>query len=109
MADNFFRARLNQMIDLQTPLALLAKHLPWDAIEARITPLLSHKNRSGYLKHLLDLLGFHQQLVAAGTCATARIRLSVRLMVSLLYSKYTYNESDEGLCQRWSQDVCFQF
>jgi hypothetical protein len=40
MAEDYFRARLDQMIDLQHPLALLAKRLPWDAIEARITPLL---------------------------------------------------------------------
>lgn len=50
MADDYFRARLDQMIDLQHPLALLAKRLPWDAIEARITPLLSRKNRPGYSK-----------------------------------------------------------
>jgi hypothetical protein len=109
MADNFFRARLNQTIDLQNPLALLAKRFPWDAIEARIIPLHSLKNRSGYFKHLLDLLGFHQQLVAAGASVAGLISLSVRLMVSLLYRKYTYNETDESLCQSWSQDVCFQF
>jgi IS5 family transposase len=109
MADDYFRARLDQMIDLQHPLALLAKRLPWDAIEARITPLLSRKNRPGYSRKLLDLFGSHQQLVAAGPSAAGRKRLSVRLMVSLLYLKYTYNESDEGLCQRWSQDVYFQF
>ena len=57
MADDYFRARLDQMIDLQHPLALLAKRLPWDAIEARITPLLSRKNRPGYSRKLLDLFG----------------------------------------------------
>lgn len=109
MADDYFRARLDQMIDLQHPLALLANRLPWDAIEARITPLLRHKNRPGYSRKLLDLFGSHQQLVAAGASAAGRKRLPVRLMVSLLYLKHTYNESDEGLCQRWSQDVYFQF
>lgn len=80
------------MIDLQHPLALLAKRLPWDAIEARITPLLSRKNRPGYSQHLLDLFGSHQQLlVAAGFSAAGRKRLPMRLMVSLLYLKHTYN------------------
>lgn len=30
-------------------------------------------------------------------------------MFSLLYLNYTDNESDEGLCPRWSQDVYFRF
>ena len=90
MANDYFRARLDQMIHLQLHLALLAKRLPWDAIEARITHLLSRKNRPGYIQHLLDLFGSHLQLVAAGHSAAGRKRLSVRLMVSLLYLKYTY-------------------
>ena len=31
--DDFFRARLEQMIDLRHPLAVLATRLPWSAIE----------------------------------------------------------------------------
>jgi hypothetical protein len=58
MADNFFRARLNQTIDLQNPLALLAKRFPWDAIEARIIPLHSLKNRSGYFNICLICWAF---------------------------------------------------
>ena len=34
--DDFFRARLEQMIDLRHPLAVLATRLPWSAIEAAL-------------------------------------------------------------------------
>lgn len=30
-------------------------------------------------------------------------------MVGLLYVKHAYNESDESVCERWAQDVYFQF
>ena len=78
MVDDFFRAHLYQMIDLQHHLALLAKRLHWNVIEARITPLLSHKNCPGYSKQLLDLFGSLQQLVAVGPNIPGRKRLSVR-------------------------------
>ena len=32
--DDFFRARLEQMIDLRHPLAVLATRLPWSASQA---------------------------------------------------------------------------
>lgn len=30
-------------------------------------------------------------------------------MVALLYLKHAYNESDESVCERWAQDVYYQF
>jgi IS5 family transposase len=33
--DDFFRARLEQMIDLRHPLAVLARRMPWQTLEAR--------------------------------------------------------------------------
>jgi transposase, IS5 family len=33
----------------------------------------------------------------------------LRLMVCLLYLKHAYNESDESVCERWTQDAYFQF
>jgi IS5 family transposase len=35
--DDFFRARLDHMIDLRLPLVLLASHMPWQALEARVS------------------------------------------------------------------------
>ena len=47
--DDFFRARLDQMIDLRHPLAVLAGRMPWAQIEAALAPALAHKNRDGSL------------------------------------------------------------
>jgi hypothetical protein len=32
---DFFRARLDQMIDLRHPLAVLARRMPWERIEGK--------------------------------------------------------------------------
>jgi IS5 family transposase len=37
-SDDFFRSRLDQMIDLRHPLAVLATRMPWDKIEAALAP-----------------------------------------------------------------------
>ncbi len=107
--DDFFRARLDQMIDLRHPLAVLAKRMPWAQIEAALAPALARKDRSGNLAEGLDLFGPTLQPVGAGASAAGRPRLPVRLMVSLLYLKHAYNESDESVVERWGQDVYFQF
>ena len=41
--DDFFRARLDTMIDMRHPLAVLATRMPWAAIEAALAPVLTHK------------------------------------------------------------------
>jgi IS5 family transposase len=38
-----------------------------------------------------------------------RPRLPLRLMVALLYLKHAFNLSDEELCERWSENVVWQF
>ncbi|MBC7729890.1 MAG: hypothetical protein H7242_20225, partial [Microbacteriaceae bacterium] len=40
---DFFRSRLDQMIELRHPLAVLARRLPWAAIEAAVAPKLVHQ------------------------------------------------------------------
>jgi len=45
--DDFFRGRLDQMVDLRHPLAALARCLPWAQIDAALAPALAHKNRNG--------------------------------------------------------------
>ncbi len=44
-ADDFFRARLDSMIDMRHPLAVLATRMPWGQIEVSLAPLLAHKDR----------------------------------------------------------------
>ena len=41
--DDFFRARLDAMIDLKHPLAVLATRLPWAAIEVAVAPELARQ------------------------------------------------------------------
>lgn len=38
MTDDFFRARIDQMIDLGHPLAVLAERLPWAELQAALAP-----------------------------------------------------------------------
>jgi IS5 family transposase len=44
---DFFRSRLDAMIDLQHPLAVLAQRLPWDRIEQALAPKFAHRDRAG--------------------------------------------------------------
>ena len=107
--DDFFRARLDQMIDLRHPLAVLATRIPWAEIEGSLAPLFAHRSRPGQVVGDADLFGPTSALVGAGVSNAGRPRLPIRLMVALLYLKHAYNESDESVVQRWAQDVYFQF
>ena len=107
--DDFFRARLDSMIDLRHPLAVLATRMPWATIEAALAPLLAHKDRSGRVVEDADLFGPSSQLAGAGLSNAGRPRLALRLMIALLYLKHAFNLSDEELCERWSENVVWQF
>ena len=85
---DFFRARLDQMIDLRHPLAVLATRMPWQQIEASVAPLLARKDRRGRSIEGADLFGPTLQVVGAGVSAAGRPRLAIQLMVSLLYLKH---------------------
>ena len=41
--DDFFRARLENMIDLRHPLAVLARRMPWQTLEAVLAPRVRHR------------------------------------------------------------------
>jgi len=102
---DFFRSRLDAMIDLRHPLAVLANRMPWKSIEATLTPMFEGCAREGRLSEEVDLFGVAPKLAGAGVSAAGCPRLSIRLMVGLLYLKHAYNESDESVCERWAQDV----
>jgi len=106
---DFFRSRLDAMIDLRHPLAVLAKRMPWDAIEASLAPVFERKAREGQTVADADLFGPTMAVAGAGVGAAGRPRLPIRLLVGLLYLKHAYNESDESVCERWAQDVYFQY
>jgi len=42
---DFFRARLDEMIDLRHPLAVLATRMPWSQIESSLAPLFVRDRR----------------------------------------------------------------
>jgi IS5 family transposase len=107
--DDFFRARLDQMIDLRHPLAVLAARMPWADIEASLAPAFAHRDRKGRVVEGADMFGPTVAVAGAGVSNAGRPRLPIRLMVALLYLKHAYNESDESLVERWAQDVYFQF
>ncbi|MFN9391370.1 MAG: transposase, partial [Betaproteobacteria bacterium] len=109
MTDDFFRARLDQMIDLKHPLAVLAHCLPWAQIEAALAPCFARTDRHGKALAGEDLFGTTLQIAGTGVSNAGRPRLSLRLMASLLYLKHRHNLSDEALVQRWSQDVVWQY
>jgi transposase, IS5 family len=107
--DDFFRARLDTMIDLRHPLAVLARRLPWDRIEQALAPAFAHRDRPANAEMVTDLLGEHALEFGGGVSNAGRPRLSIRLMASLLYLKNAFNLSDEELVQRWSENVVWQF
>ena len=107
--DDFFRARLDTMIDLRHPMAVLSRRMPWPEIEAALAPALAHRDRKGRLVEGADLFGTTAQLDGAGRSNAGRPRLPIRLMVALLYLKHAFDLSDEQLVERWSENVVWQF
>ena len=97
--DDFFRARIDQMIDLRHPLAVLASRMPWQEIEAGVTRLFVRKAHEGVAMPDLDLFGEKPQRKTPASQA-GRPRVPLRVMISLLYLKHAFNESDEGVVER---------
>ena len=106
---DFFRCRIDAMINLRHPLAVLATRLPWGVIEASLAPKFERKDRPGQLVEGQDMLGPTTTLVGAGRSNAGRPRTPIRLMASLLYLKHSFNLSDEDVCERWSESPLWQF
>ena len=106
--DDFFRSRIDHMIDLRHPLAVLASRMPWQEIEARVAQVFSRKGRTGVAMPDLDLFGEQAQRAAVASNA-GRPRVPLRIMIALLYLKHAFNESDEGVVERWGETPTWQF
>ena len=106
---DFFRARIDAMINLNDPLAVLATRLPWDQIEASVAVKFERQDRAGQVLEGQGLFGPTQVVEGAGVSNAGRPRLPIRLMVSLLYLKHSFNLSDEEVAARWSENVLWQF
>ena len=108
--DDFFRSRLDQMIDLRHPLAVLASRMPWQEIEASLSHRFARAAKAGKQIEDFDLFGPAAVVLSAGGVSKAgRPRLPLRLMVSLLYLKHAFNESDEALVERWGETPTWQY
>ena len=106
---DFFRSRLDAMIDIRHPLVVLSGRLPWARIEATLAPKFERQDRPSQQGFGGDLFGERDVEFGGGVSNAGRPRLSIRLMASLLYLKNSFNLSDEELVERWSENVVWQF
>ena len=109
MVDDFFRNRLDQMIDLRHPLAVLANRMPWQEIEASLAQRWARQVKAGKKIEGFDLFGPVSAVTGRGVSNAGRPRLPTRLMVALLYLKHAFNESDEDVIGRWSETPTWQY
>ena len=72
---DFFRARIDAMIDMRNPLAVLATRMPWQQIESAIAPHLKRPVRTGRHTLVVDLFGTTAEIAGAGCSAAGRPRL----------------------------------
>ena len=89
---DFFRSRLDAMIDLRHPLAILATRLPWTQIEAALAPLLQKASRERQAPDGIDLLGPTSGAVLRTT--THSYLADSNCYVSLI--GYTYQKRTDG-------------
>ena len=79
---DFFKARLDQILDLKHPLVKLAAAVNWGFLEKAFGSV--YKDGPGHPP------------------------LPTRLMAGLAILKATYNLSDEALCERWIENPYYQ-
>ncbi|WP_431777243.1 transposase [Ottowia caeni] len=96
------------MIDLRHPLAVLSSQMPWQQIETSVAHLFSRKARAAQPMPDLDLFGEAPPSPERKSNA-GRPRVPMRTMIALLYLKHAFNESDEGVVERWADSPNFQF
>ena len=77
---DFFRSRIDAMIDLREPLVALTTRLPWDQIKAALAPMFAHKDRAGQTNADVDLFGPKMALAGCVLLAvvSSRANLAVR-------------------------------
>ena len=81
-ANDLFRARLDQIINLKHELVQLAGKLDWEWLDGEIAPLYSDQGRPG---------------------------IASRFVIGLLLLKHIFTLSDEEVCERWVYDPYFQY
>ncbi len=109
MTDDFFRARIDGMIDLKHPLAVLAHRLPWQKMQERLAVQFAHKVLPVQQVKTLDLLGESLSVRGGVVSNAGRPRLNMRLMIALTLLKNSLNLSDESLVQQFSENLYHQY
>jgi IS5 family transposase len=82
-AQDLFRSRLDQVIDMKHALVRLARTVDWGFLEGRFGEVY--------------------------TDSPGQPPLPTRLMAGLAILKHTYDLSDEGLCERWIENPYYQY
>ena len=80
--NDLFRARLDQIVDMNHALAKLGRQIDWRFLEERFGAVYSD--------------------------GPGQPPLPTRLMAGLAILKHTFNLSDEGLCERWIENPYYQ-
>ena len=80
---DLFRSQLSQMLNLSHPLVRLSENIDWDKLAAEIEVIYSD--------------------------GAGQPPLPTRLLVGLHYLKYTFNESDESVVERWVENPYWQY
>ena len=110
MTDDFFRSRLDGMIDARHPLAVLGDKLPWSKLEASIAPIFAHQPKPVLETETgFDFAGEFVKSKGGDVGNKGRPRLSLRLMIALTMLKNSFNCSDEDLVQRFADSVTWQY
>ena len=109
MTDDFFRARLDGMIDPRHSLTVLAQRLPWAQIERTLAPCFARKARPEQWQAHQDLFGASAQPCGGGISNAGRSRLPLRLMVALTLLKNSFDLSDEEMVERFAENVYWQY
>ena len=105
---DFFRARLDHMIDLRHELAVLTSHMPWQKLEATLAHRLSRQAIAGKKLPGIDLFGEAVTLTPRPSQA-GRPRVPLRIMMALLYLQNAFNLSDEAVVARWAENPYWQY
>ena len=109
MTDDFFRSRIEQMIDHRHPLVVLASCLPWEKMQAGVAPQFVHKEQPlQQSEDRADLAGPVVNTRGGKASNAGRPRLCLRLMIALTLLKNSFDLSDEELVQRFAENVYWQ-
>ena len=106
---DFFRSRIDAMVDQKHPLFILASQLPWASLESTLRAAKPTAEKSPTTELRDDLFGSSEQTKRQGNANAGRPALSVRLLAGLLYLKHAYNESDESVCAKWAENPYWQY